>query len=156
MTIFLLLVSRNRIGRRVGKLKFSFGGKFEFKSYLITTIITCQFDEFFLLLVSRNRIGRRVGRRSNFFGTSKEGTREETTSEQQKSRQNAQADVVGGCRADKSWAQNMTWWSQPHRSAGSKNRRCNFSWNTIQNFLHKFGMISQMHLKVVFPYSIFL
>jgi len=37
------------------------------------------------------------------FGTSKEGTREETTSEQQqKSRQNAQADVVGGCRADKS------------------------------------------------------
>jgi len=58
---------------------------------------------------SKNRIGRRVGRRSNFFGTSKEGTREETTSEQQKSRQNAQADVVGGCRADKSWAQNMTW-----------------------------------------------
>ena len=47
MTNFLLRVSRNRIGRRVGKLKFSFGGKFEFKSYLITTVITCQFDEFF-------------------------------------------------------------------------------------------------------------
>ena len=78
-----------------GNLNWSLG-------YLITTIITCQFDDFFLLLVSRNRIGRRVGRRSNFFGTSKEGTREETTSEQQKSRQNAQADVVGGCRADKS------------------------------------------------------